>query len=202
MEKTYTLIAGVNGAGKSTFYWLGSLLPEKQERVNSDEILKENKGDWRNINDQMDAMKEAVRRTKTYLEKGVSFNQETTLTGGSIIGNIRQAKQQGFYVQMYYVGLESVNLAIERVANRVKNGGHGIKEEDIRKRYKRSLENLKSAVELCDKVYVFDNTVEFKQAAVFEDGKILDGSLRKCGWFDRMYGENPERIKGTIEMES
>lgn len=155
MEKIYTLIAGVNGAGKSTFYRLGSILPEKQERVNPDEILKANKGDWRNINDQMDAMKEAVRRIRTYLE--------------------------------------SVDIAIERVAGRVKNGGHGIKEEDIRKRYESSLKNFKSVIELCDKVYVYDNTEKFKEIAIFDNGKILDGSLKKCGWFDRIYGENPEQ---------
>ncbi len=196
MEKIYTLIAGVNGAGKSTFYRLGDILPENQKRVNSDEILKENKGDWRNVNDQMDAMREAVRRTKTYLEKGISFNQETTLTGNSIIGNIKKAKQQGFKIQMYYVGLESAELAIERVAHRVKEGGHGIKEEDIKKRYENSLKNLKNVIGLCDKIYIYDNTVGFKQIAIFEDGKIKDNTHEKCGWFDCMYKGNPEPLEG------
>lgn len=201
MEKTYTLIAGVNGAGKSTFYRLGDILPKNQKRVNSDEILKENKGDWRNVRDQMDAMKEAVRRKKTYLEKGISFNQETTLSGNGIIRDIQQAKQRGFKVQMYYVGVESADLAVERVANRVKQGGHGIEEDDIKRRYESSLKNLRNAIGLCDKVYIYDNTVEFKQVAIFEDGKMLDNTIEKCGWFDRMFGET-EPGKGTMDMES
>ena len=89
MKKVYTLIAGVNGAGKSTFYNLGTILPRDQKRINSDEILRENKGDWKNLRDQSNAMKEAVKRIKTYLQEGISLNQETTLTGNSIINNIR-----------------------------------------------------------------------------------------------------------------
>ena len=52
MKKVYTLIAGVNGAGKSTFYNLGTILPRDQKRINSDEILRESKGDWKNLCDQ------------------------------------------------------------------------------------------------------------------------------------------------------
>ena len=181
MEKTYTLIAGVNGAGKSTLYNLGNILPKDQKRINSDEILRENNGNWRDLSDQSNAMREAVKRIKYYIENGISFNQETTLTGSSIISNIRKAKNQGFIVKMYYVGVESADLAVDRVANRVKIGGHGIDEKDIRKRYKSSLKNLKMAILLCDEVYIYDNTVNFQQAAIFKDG-IQITKNKPCNW--------------------
>ena len=188
MKKVYTLIAGVNGAGKSTFYNLGTILPRDQKRINSDEILRENKGDWKNLCDQSNAMKEAVKRIKTYLQEGISFNQETTLTGNSIINNIRKAKNMGFTVRMYYVGLESADLAVARVADRVRVGGHGIEEKDIRKRYESSLENLKTAIQLCDDVYIYDNTVSFPQVAIFKDGvKITDTEM--CGWLEHALAE-------------
>lgn len=66
MESVYTLIAGVNGAGQSTLYHLGNLLPANQERVNSDEILKQNKGNWKDLNDQMEAMREAITYSSLY----------------------------------------------------------------------------------------------------------------------------------------
>lgn len=188
MKKVYTLIAGVNGAGKSTFYNLGNILPRDQKRINSDEILRENKGDWKNLHDQSNAMKEAVKRIKTYLQEGISLNQETTLTGNSIINNIRKAKNLGFIVRMYYVGLESADLAVARVADRVRVGGHGIEEKDIRKRYESSLQNLKTAIQLCDEVYVYDNTVSFRQVAIFKDGmKITDTKM--CGWLEHALAE-------------
>lgn len=190
MESVYTLIAGVNGAGKSTLYHLGNLLPANQERVNSDEILKENKGNWKDLNDQMEAMKEAVKRIRTYLKNGISFNQETTLAGNSIISNIKKAKERGFKVQMYYVGLESADLAVQRVANRVRVGGHGIKEEEIRKRYKKSLENLLVSIDLCDVIYVYDNTVGFRQVAVFECGKLKGNKIDECKWLENMFNNS------------
>ena len=179
---------GPNGAGKSTFYNLGTILPRDQKRINSDEILRENKGDWKNLRDQSNAMKEAVKRIKTYLQEGISLNQETTLTGNSIINNIRKAKNMGFTVRMYYVGLESADLAVARVADRVRVGGHGIEEKDIRKRYESSLQNLKTAIQLCDEVYVYDNTVSFQQVAIFKDGvKITDTEM--CGWLEHALAE-------------
>lgn len=83
---TYTIFAGVNGAGKSTLY--STLLHENHDfgvRVNSDEIVISNGGDWRNQSDQAKAMKMAVKLIKDCINKAVSFNQETTLTGRSMI---------------------------------------------------------------------------------------------------------------------
>ncbi len=188
MQKIYTLIAGVNGAGKSTFYNLGTILPKDQKRINSDEILRENKGDWKNPSDQSNAMKEAVKRIRKYLREGISFNQETTLTGNSIIGNIHKAKNQGFTVRMYYVGLESADLAVKRVADRVRIGGHGIEEKDIRKRYDSSLENLKTAIQLCDEVYIYDNTINFRQMAIFKNGVQITNN-EMCGWLKHIMTE-------------
>ena len=82
----YTIFAGVNGAGKSTLY--STLLQENHDfgvRINSDEIVISNGGDWRNTKDQAKAMKETVRLIKDCIKKGISFNQETTLTGRSMI---------------------------------------------------------------------------------------------------------------------
>ena len=89
--KKYILIAGVNGAGKSTLYQtLHSL--HSMERINTDEILKEF-GDWRNPKDQIQAGKLAVLKLRKCFDEGLSFNQETTLCGKSILGNIEKAKE-------------------------------------------------------------------------------------------------------------
>ena len=83
--KKYIIIAGVNGAGKSTLYQtLDSL--KNIERINIDEIVREF-GTWRNSQDVMKAGKIAVRKIKEYFEKGISFNQETTLCGNSTVSN-------------------------------------------------------------------------------------------------------------------
>ena len=156
---TYTIFAGVNGAGKTTLY--STLIQENHDfgvRVNSDEIVISNGGDWRNKSDQAKAMKMAVKLIKDCMNKGISFNQETTLTGKSMINNILKAKSLGYKIIMNYVGLSSPELAIQRVAYRVSMGGHGIPEEDIKRRYHVSLSKLKELMPLIDELYIYDNS--------------------------------------------
>ena len=150
-NKRYTIFAGVNGAGKSTLY---SLLKQAElgERINADEILFSNGWDWRDEKAQFKSMRIAVDKINRCIQSGTSFNQETTLSGISIVKTIQAAKEQGFFVKMCYIGLESPELAIERVAKRVTEGGHGIKKEDIRRRYEASLKMLKEVAPLCDSV--------------------------------------------------
>ena len=81
--KRYILIAGVNGAGKSTLYQTLDYLQD-MPRINTDEIVRIF-DDWKNQNDVAKAGKIAVGLIKDYFEKGLSFNQETTLCGKSIL---------------------------------------------------------------------------------------------------------------------
>ncbi len=201
MKQEYILFAGVNGAGKTTLFRCFSY-EEKPLRVNSDEILIEQGGDWRNAADQGAAMKEAVRRMREYMDKKASFQQETTLTGSSILPTIRKAKEAGYCVKMYYVGLESADLAVERVAQRVQKGGHGIKEEDIRRRYEHSLKNLKKAILLCDFVRIYDNTTGYISVAAFRQGIQIDGGHIWTTWLRRALGmeEAGERRDGTCSV--
>ena len=199
-KKIYEIYAGINGAGKSTLYCLRGDESKLLNRVNSDEILKENGGDWRSVSDQSRAMSEAVLRIKEYFREGVSFNQESTLTGKSIISNIRKAKELGYSVQMYYVGLDSADLAIQRVKNRVSEGGHGIDEPTIRSRYNTSLENLIEAVKLCDSVAVYDNSGMFKDVGRTENGVWVEFD-KQCEWLNRTFPNVDLEKSGAREAD-
>ena len=166
--KKYIIFAGVNGAGKSTLYQTNSQLFDIP-RINVDEIVRDF-GNWKNTQDIMTAGKIAVKRLKNYINEGISFNQETTLCGKSILRNIQLAKATGYYIELYYVGVDSVETAKERVRQRVLAGGHGIPEQDIEKRYQESLQNLKKVLPLCDLVVLYDNTDILVNIADFENG--------------------------------
>lgn len=183
--KEYVVYAGVNGAGKSSLYH--TIDPKTLKRVNSDEILVAYGGNWQNSSQSLSAMRESVRLARGYLESGVSFCRETTLTGNSILKSIKFAKQQGYFITMHYIGLESADLAVRRVAERVKKGGHGIPEGDIRRRYTATLENFKEVIHLCDKIRVYDNTDFFRRIAVFQNGEIVFLSDDDVGWFSRAF---------------
>ena len=166
--KKYILIAGVNGAGKSTLYQSIDSL-KSMERVNTDEIVR-TFGDWRNSMDVMKAGKIAVRKIDDFFRHGITFNQETTLCGNSILKNIDRAKSLGYVIEIHYVGVESVEIAKQRIAYRVEHGGHGIPEVDVERRYEESFARLNMLKDKCDLVVLYDNTESFIRFAIYKNG--------------------------------
>ena len=167
---TYTIFAGVNGAGKTSIYKSIYYNENKYEkRINTDEMVAKI-GSWKDNNLQMKCAKEAVKLIKKYIKERISFNQETTLSGKSIIKNIKLAKENGFYIVMNYIGVDNPEIAKERVRIRVSNGGHGIPDKDIERRYYDSLHNLKEVINVCDEINIYDNTKRFREVAYINNG--------------------------------
>ena len=182
--KNYTIFAGVNGAGKTSIYksiYYNENIDEK--RINTDEMVSRI-GHWQDNNLQIKCAREAIKLIKKYIVEGISFNQETTLSGKSIISNIKLAKEKGFYVTMNYVGVKSVDIAKERVAIRVRKGGHGIPDEAIERRYFDSLANLSKVINICDKINIYDNSEMFKLVMVIKDGEVFWKDKRTPNWLN------------------
>ncbi len=179
--KKYILYAGVNGAGKSTLYQIAKY-KDRMPRINTDEILREF-GDWKNLSDIMQAGKIAVKRLKQYMSEEITFNQETTLCGKAIINSIMKAKELGYIIELHYVGVESAELAKQRIRDRVISGGHGIPDEDVERRYEESFKNLAIVIPLCDLVALYDNSIEFRRFAIFKQGNIVKMSRNIPNWY-------------------
>lgn len=164
------IVAGVNGAGKSTLYEVHPELFSNTERINADEVLRQSGGDWRIPTSMFKAMKEVVSAINTLIATKTSFHWETTLSGNfhSLEKLLKKAKEQSFEIILFYVRLESAELAYERVLRRVQKGGHGVPKEVVEKRFKRSLINFKAIKDsgLIDTVYIYDNSTAFQLVAV------------------------------------
>ena len=181
--KKYIVIAGVNGAGKSTLYQ--TLETIKQiDRINTDEIVR-SFGNWKNADDVIKAGKIAVKKIEEYFRNGISFNQETTLCGNSIINNIIKAKNLGYKIEVHYIGVESIEIAKERIAYRVEHGGHGIPNADVERRYYESFEHLRKIMNICDVVILYDNTEAFNRFAIFHNGEAVMLSKELPDWYDK-----------------
>lgn len=183
--KKYIIVAGVNGSGKTTLYQMDPDL-KCDFRVNADEVLAESDGDWRNTSDVISAGKKAVKMLKSYINDGVSFNQETTLCGNAILNSIVKAKNEGYMIEMHYIGLSSVEIAKDRVSKRVANGGHGVNEIDIERRYDQSFVNLKKILSICNLVALYDNSEELRRFAIYKDGVLVRKSHKVPNWFARI----------------
>ena len=184
----YVIFAGVNGAGKSTLYNTITPTLDLGVRINTDEIVR-NIGDWRSNEDQVRAGKMALKLRKECVEKNISFNQETTLTGKNIIKAIREIKEKGYTIHLYYVGVNSPEIAKQRVKNRVRRGGHDIPEDIIEKRYAETLENLKTALPLADYAKIYDNSEIYKLCYTKLPLKYIKVCEKTPEWLEKILKE-------------
>ena len=183
--KQYTIFAGVNGAGKTSLYnTVFSKSEALGKRINLDEIVRE-LGDWRDNRLQLEAGQKAVRLVHQFLREGISFHQETTLAGKSIFHTIKKAKNTGFEIVMYYVGVNNYDIAKERIQSRIAKGGHGVDENLVEKRFSISLEHLKLAIPLCDTVHIYDNSSDtLSYILSIKHGVIEETALSLPQWFE------------------
>lgn len=153
------IIAGPNGAGKTTASY--TLLPEMLNCVNfvnADEIARGLSPFSPNTVD-VEAARIMLMRIDELLGQKVDFAIETTLATRSYVQLVKRAQAAGYKVHLLFFYLETPEQAIQRVAQRVSEGGHGIPEDVIRRRFERGLHNLVYLYQpLCDSVLVFENT--------------------------------------------
>ncbi len=167
------LFGGVNGAGKTSLYEIISQTENLGKRVSIDEIVK-TEGPWQDPVIQVRAAKLAKKLIDRYIENGENFHFESTLTGRVVYRQLLEAREKGFKIILYFVGIDGSDKAIERVHRRVDRGGHGIDDRAVITRYNAMTENLRRIASLCDEIYFYDNTVRFRQIAIHAGGKILD----------------------------
>ncbi|WP_128544698.1 zeta toxin family protein [Larkinella soli] len=153
------ILAGCNGAGKTTAAY--TILPEVlncREFVNADEIAR-GLSPFQPETVAFEAGRIMLERINHLLGQGVDFAFETTLSTRSYVQTIRRARAIGYEVKLFYVWLESVEVAKARVAIRVAKGGHSIPPEIIERRYHRSLVNPgKLYIPLCDQYLIVNNS--------------------------------------------
>ncbi|MBC8493176.1 MAG: zeta toxin family protein [Candidatus Thioglobus sp.] len=172
---TFTIIAGVNGSGKTTF-----ALDYIKDRVfiNADLIatgLSPNNPDL----SQFVAGKLMLKKINECIESRENFAIETTLASKNYLKVIDKLKKDNWNIEMLYLYLPSVELSIQRVAERVKNGGHNIKLEDISRRYKRSMSHLiNEYFQVIDKITCFDNESDSDIVFFKNDGKVTIGNQK------------------------
>lgn len=153
------IISGCNGAGKTTASF--TVLPEMlgcREFVNADEIAR-GLSPFQPEKVAVEAGRIMLQRIDELLRKKEDFAIETTLATRSYAQTIKKARENGYNVTLVYFWLASPELAIQRVKNRVAEGGHHIPEDVIRRRYIKGVKNLfQLFIPVCDYWIVIDNS--------------------------------------------
>ncbi|MBE6753449.1 MAG: hypothetical protein E7559_03725 [Ruminococcaceae bacterium] len=179
--KIYTIIAGVNGTGKSSL--TGALKAERTDLgclIDVDKLTVQHNGDY------LAAGREAVRKIDCCIERGVCFTQETTLSGSRTERTVKRAREAGYYIRLYYIGLDTAEESLRRIANRVAKGGHDIPREDVERRFSQRFESLVKVLPYCDEVTLFDNDNGFAEVAEYRNGELVPKGSYRPKWLDEL----------------
>ncbi|MBR0111186.1 MAG: zeta toxin family protein [Bacteroidales bacterium] len=158
MPKMY-IISGCNGSGKTTASY--TLLPQMldcNQFVNSDEFAK-SLSPFDPSAASVSASRYMLMKYHFLLNRSMDFGIETTLATRALLNMVKDAQAGGYEVTILYFWLNSPELAIARVRNRVSAGGHNIPDEVIRRRYTVGLQYLfKYYIPACDRWIIADNS--------------------------------------------
>ena len=172
-RKQLWILAGGNGAGKSTFYRT-QLAPLGLPFINADILAKELYPQSPEEH-SYDAAKLATEMRFRLMHEGRSFCFETVFSHPSKIDFVAQAKVLGYEIILVFIHLDTVSLNQARVAQRISEGGHNVPDEKVVSRIPRLLQNIKKTLPLCDQVRILNNSridSPFQQVAVIRNGQL------------------------------
>ena len=182
-RKQLWVLAGGNGAGKSTFYRT-QLAPLGLPFVNADILAKEVYPQSPEEH-SYDAAKLATEIRFRLLHEGRNFCFETVFSHPSKIDFVAQAKALGYEIILVFIHLDTVSLNQARVAQRLSEGGHNVPDEKVASRIPRLLQNIKKTLPLCDQVRILNNSridSPFQQVAVIRNGQKLQQEIALPNW--------------------
>lgn len=162
------VIAGPNGSGKTTITskvlhheWI-----EDATYVNPDVVAKEIFGDWNSKDAIIKAVHYCEQIREQCLAEKKSLIFETVLSAQDKLDFIARAKQQGYFIRLFFISTESPSINAARIAKRVMEGGHDVPITKIISRYNKSIVNCSIASKMVDRTYVYDNSREGKEARI------------------------------------
>jgi len=178
-KPTLIVIAGPNGSGKTsiTHKILKHEWVENCIYINPDEIARDKFGDWNSREAILNAARHAEEIRENCIKNKQSLIFETVLSATDKLTFIQKAKEQGYFIRLFFVSTDSPIINASRIAQRVMNGGHDVPITKIISRYSKSIANCCLAIHLVDRTYIYDNSLEFKEPTLLF--RISEGSITK-----------------------
>lgn len=178
--RSYTIIGGVNGVGKSTLAGvLARITDNFGTLVDADKLALRCGG-------KLEGARQAVRLIDDCIQSGSDLTQETTLSGGKTARTIAAARENGFSIRLYYVALSSAEESLLRIKNRVAKGGHDIPEDTVRRRFSKRFDDLVRILPLVDECVFFDNENGFIHVADYRGGQLTETGNYRPNWLNEL----------------
>ncbi|MGF1543175.1 MAG: zeta toxin family protein [Parvularculaceae bacterium] len=199
---TLFVIAGPNGAGKTTFYETALKGKIAAPFINADIIQREELGEA----DESAAYKAAdiaAQRRSDLLNRRESFVTESVFSHPSKLEMLREAKARGFRIVVFHLHVSSADLAVARVEERVKEGGHPVPVRKIRERFDRNQELIRAGVAMGDQAMVYDASGLNRPPKLLmrtRSGKAEITAIDLPNWFRDLYLRQSAQYSGTRDV--
>ena len=160
------VIAGPNGSGKTstTRLMIKHGWAEQCVYINPDEIAQSKFGDWNNP----DAVRQAVEYCEEWreqlLKEHKDFIFETVLSSDGKVDFLKRAKEEGYFIRMFFICTQYPTIIAARIAKRVMEGGHDVPIQKIISRYEKALVNAIRVARFVDRAYFYDNSIDNQNA--------------------------------------
>ena len=173
------IIAGPNGSGKTsvTKKFLHHEWAEGTTYINPDEVANEMFGDWNSIESILKAANYCAEWRERCIEEKQSFVFETVMSAEDKIKFITKAKEEGFFVRLFFISTSNPAINAARIATRVMKGGHDVPITKIVSRYFKSIKNCMKASMIVDRLYIYDNSIDGEDARI--QFRLSNGKLEK-----------------------
>ena len=187
------VIAGPNGSGKTSLTsqilkheWIEDCI-----YINPDNIAEEQFGGWNNLDAVLKAAEFSSKLREECIINKQSLIFETVLSASDKIDFIEKAIKNGYFVRLFFVGTDHPSINASRIAHRVLEGGHDVPITKIISRYSKSIANCVVLSEIVDRLYVYDNSIDY------EVPKLLFRT--KNGKLEKFYSDINQWAKPILE---
>ena len=157
------IIAGINGAGKTTFYQQNHQWFDQFTYISADEFLQKMHGNWRKSDDQIKALLQTDAAIRELINRHANIIYEVSLGGNvrSVVKIMDLAHSMHYSVTVIEIQIRDAALAVERILKRFKAGGFGADPALITKRFTKLESDFAELEQMADQVIKFDNTQSF-----------------------------------------
>ncbi|MCL2020870.1 MAG: zeta toxin family protein [Betaproteobacteria bacterium] len=156
------VIAGPNGSGKT--FLTKKLLQHKWIEgctyINPDNIARDLYGDWNSLDAVIAAARYAEKERERCLRLCESMAFESVLSTPEKVDFVKRARDEGYFIRLFFVGTDRPSINSARVTQRVMEGGHDVPIPKIISRYPKSIANCAAVASFADRAYVYDNSVD------------------------------------------
>lgn len=172
------VVAGPNGSGKTstTRLVIKHEWAEQCVYINPDEIAQTKFGDWNNPDAVRQAVEYCEELREQLLKEHKDFIFETVLSSDGKVDFLKRAKEEGYFIRIFFICTETPSINAARIAKRVMEGGHDVPIQKIISRYLKAITNATKVAAFADRAYFYDNSIDNQEARILfrtSEGKLV-----------------------------